>query len=116
MTIYLPDTIKEELAMARRDARRLRATRTVHVGEEAYPIFDMTESGFSVDFGDSPKLRGLINIYEGARHLYQALIVASERDGDVMRYEFKRNTAAASHAPLDFEQEAERPIALLPSG
>jgi hypothetical protein len=60
-------------------------------------------------------MRGLIDIYDGPRHLYQALIVASARDGDMMRYEFKRNTAAATQAPVDFEQAPNRPVALLPS-
>jgi hypothetical protein len=32
------------------------------------------------------------------------LIIASEQDGDLMRYEFKRNTAASDRAALDFEE------------
>ena len=34
-------------------------------------------------------------------------------EGDLMRYEFKRNTAATDRAPLDFYLEADAPIALL---
>jgi hypothetical protein len=39
--------------------------------------------------------------------------VASEIKGDLMRYEFKRNTVASDHAPRDFYQEQDAPIALL---
>ncbi len=114
MTGYLPQAVKDELAAAHRQQRRRRATRVVHVGDEAFPILEFTEDGFTIDLEDAPSLRGLIDIFEGPRHLYQALIVASSEEGSVMRYEFKRNTAAASTAAVDFEQDANRPIGLLP--
>ncbi|MDA0187862.1 hypothetical protein [Roseicyclus sp.] len=113
MSSFLPQSVRDELAAAQKSARRRRATRVVHIGDEAYPILEMTEDGFSVDAADAPRLRGLIDIYDGARHLYQALIVASEQQGDLMRYEFKRNTAATTTAPLDFETVSDRPVALL---
>ena len=95
----------------RRKSTRLR----VAVGQEYWPIHRSWDGGFAVEAGTVPPLRGLVDIYEGPRHLYQALIVASELHGDVMRYEFKRNTAAADRAALDFYQETEAPIALLDS-
>lgn len=115
MSDFLPQAVRDELAAAQKQARRRRATRVVHVGEDAYPILDMSDRGFSVDAQDAPRLRGLIDIYDGPRHLYQALIVASEQDGDLMRYEFKRNTAAQSRAPLDFETAGTEVAGLLPS-
>lgn len=115
MSSFLPQALRDELAAAQKLARRRRATRVVHVGDEAYPILEMTERGFSIDAEDAPHLRGFIDIYDGPRHLYQALIVASEQAGDLMRYEFKRNTAAATRAPVDFETEADIPVGLLPS-
>jgi hypothetical protein len=114
MSSFLPKSVRDELAAAQKSARRRRATRVVHVCDEAFPILDMTENGFAVDAADAPRLRGFIDIYDGARHLYQALIVASEQQGDLMRYEFKRNTAAATTAPVDFETLPDRPVALLP--
>jgi hypothetical protein len=113
MSSFLPQSVRDELAAAQKSARRRRATRVVHIGDEAYPILEMTAEGFSVDAADAPRLRGLIDIFDGPRHLYQALIVASEQQGDLMRYEFKRNTAASATAPLDFEASADRPVALL---
>jgi hypothetical protein len=114
MTDFLPQSILDELATARRAARRRRATRVVHVGDEAFPILEMSENGLCVDAANAPRLRGLIDIFDGPRHLYQALIVASERRGDLMHYEFKRNTAAVSHAPVDFETSDDRPAGYLP--
>ena len=114
MTGILPKHLEEELASALRSTRRKRATKLVHVGEEAYPILEYTEDGFAVDAADVPPLRGLIDIFDGVRHMTQALIVASAREGDVMRYEFKRNTAAHGIAPLDFAQETDAAVVLLP--
>ncbi len=107
--------MREELAAAQKLARRRRATRVVHVGDEAFPILEMSDRGFSVDAEDAPHLRGFIDIYDGPRHLYQALIVASEQDGDLMRYEFKRNTAAMTRAPVDFETPGDDVAGFLPA-
>jgi len=114
MTDFLPQALRDELALAQKAARRRKARRTVHVGDEAYAILDFADAGFAVDRSVTPPLRGLIDIFDGPTHLYQALIVASSEDGDLMRYEFKRNTAAATTAPVDFELAADRPAGLLP--
>lgn len=113
MSDYLPMELRAELAQAQRRAKRKRTGRMVHIGDEAYPILELNELGLAVEVGRTPPLRGFIDIYDGARHLYQALIVASEREGDLMRYEFKRATHANTTAPVDFEQVENRPIALL---
>ena len=113
MTDFLPKDVLDGLRAAQKKAERKRSRRTVHVGDEAYPILTFAEDGFTLDAEHAPHLRGLVDIYEGSRHLYQALIVASGLDGDVMRYEFKRNTLASDRAPLDFYQEQDVPIALL---
>lgn len=114
MSSFLPKSVRDELAAAQKSARRRRATRVVHVGDEAFPILEMTEGGFVVEAEAAPRLRGFIDIYDGARHLYQALIVASEQQGDLMRYEFKRNTAAMTTPPVDFETSESQAVALLP--
>lgn len=113
MSEYLPKEIRDQLRAAVSKSKRSRATRCVHVGDEAFAILEMGEDGFSVEAEETPRLRGLIDIYEGPRHLYQALIVAAARHGDTMRYDFKRNTAATLNAPVDFEISDSRPAALL---
>ena len=113
MTDFLPKEVRDGLRAAQKQAERKRSRRSVHVGDDVYPILQFADDGFALDAEHAPHLRGLVDIYEGPKHLYQALIVASELDGEVMRYEFKRNTAASDHAPRDFYQEQEAPIALL---
>jgi hypothetical protein len=114
MSSFLPESVRDELRAAQTRQRRKQARRVVHVGDEAFAILDFAEEGFAVDADTTPRLRGLVDIFEGPRHLYQALIVASEQEGDLMRYEFKRNTAAASAPPVDFEQSDSVPSAYLP--
>lgn len=113
MSEYLPKEIRDQLAAAQRQGRRKRATRSVHVGDEAFAIIEMSDHGFALALDEAPRLRGLIDIYQGAQHLYQALIVASAEDGDLMRYDFKRNTATARTAPVDFVLPDTRPVGLL---
>jgi len=113
MTDYLPKDVLEGLRAAQKKAERKRSRRSVHVDDDVYPILTFTEDGFTLDAEHAPRLRGLVDIYEGPRHLYQALIVASDMQGDAMRCEFKRNTPASDHAPLDFYREQDAPIALL---
>ena len=71
------------------------------------------EGGFALDAEDAPHLRGLVDLYNGGAHLYQCLIVASSEEGDLMHYEFKRNTATADRAAPDFVVDDGAPIALL---
>lgn len=110
---HLPEELRAQLAAAHRKAKRKRARRSVHIGDEAFAILEMSDNGFEVAREDTPHLRGLVDIYEGPRHLYQALIVAAAEAGDVMRYDFKRNTAASGQPPVDFEQKETRPAGLL---
>ena len=45
---------------------------------------------------------------------HELTFAASDEDGVEMRYDFKRNTPAMDHAPLDHATDGPRPIALLP--
>lgn len=109
----LPDQISAELRLAHRAATQKKSRLRVEVNGESYRILRLTPEGFALDLEDAPKLRGLVDLYDGGRHLSQCLIVAASEDGDQMVYDFKRNTAASDGAPLDFEREENAPIALL---
>ncbi|MAM61914.1 hypothetical protein [Maritimibacter sp. UBA3975] len=111
---HLPENLREELAAAQKKKARKAAHMRVAVGEEMYPVLEFRDGGFALDIQDAPKLRGLVDLYAGPNHLYQCLIVASEADGALMRYDFKRSTAATDKAPLDFARDPDAPIALLP--
>ena len=113
MTTFLPREVAEGLEAARKQALRKKSRLRVQAGSEIFTVLKYWDSGFSVDLQDAPQLRGLVDLYDGSRHLYQCLIVASEEEGDEMRYEFKRNTPAVDSAPLDFERDANKPVTLI---
>ncbi|WP_163847303.1 hypothetical protein [Pseudooceanicola aestuarii] len=115
MTTYLSEELRAGLEAARKKALKKSSRLRVHVGEERFRVLRMEENGFTVDLEDAPRLRGLVDLYDGGKWLCQCLIVASEEDGSEMRYEFKRNTAATDRAPLDFFRDENAPIALLGS-
>ena len=113
MSTYLPKEVAAGLEAAQKAALRKRSRLRVQAGNQTITVLKYWEDGFSVDMDDAPQLRGLVDLYDGSRHLYQCLIVASEEDGDEMRYEFKRNTMAADQAPLDFAKASDAPVALI---
>lgn len=113
MSEFLPKDVREGLKRARKAELRKKSRLRVHVGDETYPVLRFWEDGFALDAEGAPHLRGLVDIYEGGRHLYQALIVTSAEEEGELRFEFKRNTAAADRAPLDYHRPDDAPIALL---
>lgn len=110
----LPAEVREGLERARRADVRRRSRLRVMVGDEAFRVLRLWDNGFAVEAGTAPQLRGLVDIYDGTRHLWQCLIVASAEENGEMIYEFKRHTAAVDRPPLDFAREDDAPVALLP--
>jgi len=113
MTTYVPKAVQEALDAARVQGLKKKSRLRVQVGESQFPVLRMWKTGFSVEEATAPQLRGLVDLYDGARHISQCLIVASESEGGEMRYEFKRATAAAESAPLDFYRAPDAPVALI---
>ncbi len=113
MSEFLPKEVREGLELARKRELRKKSRLRVQAGENLYPVLKFWETGFALDPENAPHLRGLVDLYDGANHLYQCLIVASDEENGEMHYEFKRNTAAVDKAPLDFYRDENAPIALL---
>lgn len=113
MSAYFSKEVLEGLEMARKRALKKKSRLRVMVGDAAFAVLDLRDSGFALDIHDAPKLRGLVDLYDGTRHLYQCLIVASEEEGTLMRYEFKRSTPATDRAALDFARDENAPVALI---
>jgi hypothetical protein len=84
-----------------RDCEAARTLR-LRVGESWFPIRAIDETGFDLDASFAPKLRGLVEIHEGATLLRTGLVVASEPSGDVVHYDFKRATEARRSPPRDY--------------
>ncbi len=113
MSTFLSREVQAGLEAAQRQALKKRSRLRVHVGEDVFPILQFAGNTFTVDAETAPQMRGLVDIYDGGRHLYQALIVTSREDAGERVFEFKRNTVAAQNAPRDFFIEPDAPIALL---
>lgn len=111
---YLPEDLKKGLSVARDRAARKKTRLRVRVDQEVFPILRFSETEFSTPAATASHLRGLVDIYDGARHMYQALIVTSAQEGDDMVYEFKRMTKAVDRAPLDHAQAEDKIAGYLP--
>ncbi|MDA9207894.1 hypothetical protein N9O61_03320 [Octadecabacter sp.] len=109
----LPDSITAELQAANKRSARRKNRLRVEANGQSLPVVRMLTEGFIVEQGSEKRLRGLVDLYDGGRHVSQCLIVAASQEGDLMRYDFKRNTSATDGAPLDFVRDENAPIALL---
>lgn len=89
---FLPEDVQKGLEAAQRRAQRKGSRLSVHVGDLVLPILRLWETGFAVDARTAPRLRGFVDIFDGPRHVSNALIIAASEDGDDMIYEFKRDT------------------------
>lgn len=109
----LPKEVREGLEMARKRDLKRKSRLRVHTDDDIFPVLRYWETGFALDVENAPHLRGLVDIYDGARHLYQCLVIASEEANGEMVYDFKRSTAVKDKPALDFVQDVNAPVALL---
>ncbi len=114
MSTFLSKEVQAGLEQARKHALKKKSRLRVHVDDKIYPVLRLWDDGFSLDAEHAPHLRGLVDLYDGSRHIYQCLIVASSEELGEMRYEFKRNTATTDRPPLDFHRDENAPVGLLP--
>ncbi len=115
MSEYLPKEVREGLEQARKHRLRKKSRLNVKVGDQTFTILRYWEEGFALDADEAPKLRGLVDVFDGARHMSQCLIVASEKEAGEMVFEFKRATPHADKPPLDYERAEAAPVALIGS-
>lgn len=113
MSDFLPKEVREGLEQARKQRMRKKSRLRVRAGDQMFTILRYWDEGFALDADEAPSLRGLVDVFDGARHMSQCLIVASEEDGGEMVFEFKRATPHAERAPLDYERSEDAPVALI---
>ncbi len=113
MSEYLPEDVRQALALAERKDKRKRRRLRVQIGDETYEILRYWDGGFSIDAEASPHLRGRVDLFEGAEHLSQCLIVACSEDAGEMICEFKRETPANAEQPRDYVRDDAAPVALI---
>jgi hypothetical protein len=114
MLEYLPKDLSDSLDMARKSRERRKSRLRIQVGEAVFPVLRFWHDGFVLDGALAPHLRGLVDVFDGERHAFQCLIVASFNEGDEITCEFKRLTPVTDKAPLDFWLDPTLPVGLLP--
>jgi hypothetical protein len=114
MLEFLPKDILDGLDAARKRNFTRKSRLRVQVGEAVFPVLRFWHDGFTLDAALAPKLRGLVDVYDGANHIFQCLIVASLEEHGELVCEFKRSTAVRDRAPLDYWRDENKPVALLP--
>lgn len=114
MSDMLPQSVRAELAAALAAQKARKSRLRVRDGERSWPVLRRWSKGFALEAEGAPRLRGLVDLYEGSRHLGRCLIVAASEEAGEMHYEFKRDPSAGDVQPLDFERPDDVPIALLP--
>jgi hypothetical protein len=110
MLNFLSKEVRDGLEQARKSEQRRKSRLRVQVGEAVFPVLRFWHDGMVLDAKLTPQLRGLVDVYDGARHIFQCLIVASVAEGDELICEFKRSTIVNERAPLDFWRDENAPI------
>jgi len=113
MEFQLPKEIQAGLDAARIDNMRKASRLRIEVDGVQHKVLRFWQTGFSLAADDAPHIRGLVDLYDGAVHLFQCLIVAVDEEGGEMRFEFKRATKVSDKAALDFERSADAPAGLI---
>ena len=116
MLEFLPQDVREGLDLARKREAKRRSRLRVQVGEAVFPILRFWHDGFALDADLAPQLRGLVDVYDGGKHIFQCLIVASTVENGEIVCEFKRSTAVVDKAPLDFWKDENAPVGFLTKG
>jgi hypothetical protein len=114
MLEFLPKEVRDGLELARKRSNRRKSRLRVQVGEAVFPVLRFWDDGFALDASMTPNLRGLVDVYDGARHICQCLIVASSVENGELVCDFKRSTMVSDRAPLDFWRDENAPVAFLP--
>ena len=113
MEVSLSKDIQAGLDAARMDSLRKSSKLRIEVDGIQLKVLRYWGQGFSLDAVSAPKLRGLVDLYDGSAHLFQCLIVAGQEESGEMEYEFKRATKVCEKPALDFERSVDAPVALI---
>ena len=114
MIEFLSKELRDGFDMARKRQNARKSRLRVQIGADIYPILRLWDDGLALNADHLPHLRGLVDIYDGARHLSQCLIVASTVENGQLICNFKRSTQVTDKPPLDFWRDENAPVAFLP--
>nr|WP_309503163.1 hypothetical protein [uncultured Roseovarius sp.] len=113
MTTHLPADVQAGLDAAR-NAALLKSQRLRIVADDtSYRVRRIWADGFSVAADDAPPPRGLVELYDGPRHLAHCLIMASGAEDGEIFFDFKQRSDVSGGQPLDFVRAPDAPVALI---
>ena len=116
MLEFLPKDVRDGLDAARKRDRCRQARLRVQVGGAVFPVRRLSDTEMELDASLTPHLRGLVDLFDGARHIAQCLIVASTQDNGVLICEFKRVTNVTEGPALDYWRDENAPVGFLTKG
>ena len=106
------EILPKEVVAALRDAQNREAAKTsrlrVHAGGMEWPVLRRWRGGFALDATQVNHLRGLVDLYDGGKHVFTCLIMASDIEGGELICTTKRETRVTDRPALDFAPE--RPL------
>ena len=114
MLEFLSKEIREGLEAARKRELTRKSRLRVQVGGAVFPILRFWDEGFALDAALTPHLRGLVDVYDGANHIFQCLIVASVEENGELVGDFKRSPAVLDRPALDYWRDENAPVGYLP--
>lgn len=114
MSEFLPEAVRRGLEDARVAMLRRSNRLCIHDGDQIHRVLRLWDGGFALEAKDAPILHGFVDLYDGSRHLYQCLVVASHDEAGERIYDFKWHTAVSDRPPVDFVRSEEAPVALIP--
>jgi len=110
MSTYMSQEVLEGLSQASLKKARKASRMRVQAGDHVFPILKLTDENFSLDSSEAPKLRGYVDILDGTRLKFRALILASSEEANQTVFEFKQATNVAGGPALDFEKNSDAPV------
>ena len=115
MLEFLPKDIRDGLEAARLRDLKKRSRLRLEIQGQSYPILRRWKDGFSIPADTAVHLRGLVDIYDGPRHVFQALIIATSVENGELVCDFKRHSPVSDKPALDFWRDENAPVGYLPS-
>ncbi len=113
MIDHLPKDVREGLDAARKASLKRNDRLCIHDGEDVFRIRRFWADGLSIDAKHGDKLRGRVEIYDGARHVYQCLIENGRTEGGEAVFDFKWLHPVAAQPAADFVRPDVVPVGLI---
>lgn len=113
MIDHLPEEVRKGLEMARKASLRRHDRLCIHDGDNVYRVRRFWADGISIDAKHGDQLRGRVEIYDGARHLYQCLIENGRTEDGECVFDFKWLHPVVEQPAADFVRSDAAPAGYL---